>query len=280
MKIQTYFIVSLIYLITTQVVLSKPLQPVVLATKGESSIQFGNNEQKGIQLKEAIPAGATITTGGEGRLALAIAPGQMVVLQKDTQLKIVSLHDSADLNGAVIELISGSVSCEIDPNKGKDNPSFKLKVGDEVVQAQGTGFQVSKTGGTIQVVVLSSVVTFTSSTGQVSLVNAGMVFVMTFSPTGSPTGGLIVNLLTGRGVVLSPTGEPTEAALTNAQLGFAAAAFQSAAAFAPVITPGFGTMVTQINATLSDSGVASLSNVQITNTFNTRDTTTVSSNSP
>lgn len=236
--------------------LAAPLKPVILASKGQAEIATDKGDSKPVELKQSVTAGSTLSTGDSSRLAVALAPGQLVTLKKNSKLKITSTHDAASGQGAVIELLAGGVLCEIDPAHGHKEPVFKLHAGDHVMQAKGTSWETGTAAdGQVTTVVLSSVVSITLPSGTAVELPQGSVLVVTVQ-SGGASAAKVVNLVTGTVTTHGADGSSTPAAATTADLAAAQSAFQAAlngAASAPA--PATVALVAQINATLTSQGL-------------------------
>lgn len=249
-----------------------PLKPVVLATKGEAALKEG----AAVAPRQMVNTGSVLTTGKDSRLAIALAPGQMVVLKKNTQLEVVSAHDAAAGKGAVIRLIVGSVSCDIDPTHGHKEPVFKLLAGDQTIQAKGTKWESSVAAdGSVTTVVVSSTVSVSVPGSSAPVpVTAGSVMVV--SATGGAT---MVNLVTGQVTSFSADGSSESGPATAAQLGAAQAVFQTALADTGTTGAATTALVAQINTTLASAGVPTVVTVT-TGAENVGRDVTVSSEQP
>ena len=126
-----------------------PLQPVVLASRGQPSVEAGSKAKAvPVTLKQPLSAGSVLTTGPQERLAVAIAPGQLVSLDANSKLKVEAVHLAEPGHGAIIKLLQGIVRCSVNPELGHSAPVFTLIVKKESIQAQGTLWQTGIVEGT------------------------------------------------------------------------------------------------------------------------------------
>jgi hypothetical protein len=262
-----------------------PLSPVVLATTGDASIKTGSQAEQAIILKQAVPAGSILSTG-TSRLALAVAPGQMVTLKRNTQLQLISTHDAAVGKGAELRLISGGVRCDIDPKYGHAEPVFKLYAGKDTIQAKGTQWETGVAAdGSITTVVISSTVSISVQGGTFPVdVPAGSVLVSSYDG-GALTGVKVVNLATGGVTSYATNGEPTTGLASATEMSAAAAVFQTALNENGATGGEVAALVAQINQTLVAAGLPATVSAGGTTTTSTENNsaprdTTVSGSTP
>ena len=259
---------------------AKTLLPVALASKGQSTVSSGSSPSAPVVLKQPLSAGSTITTDAEGRLALALGPGQMIVLHKASQVEIVSPYDDASGHGAVVQLIAGQVSCSIDPKFGHSGPVFKLLAGQQTIQAKGTAWQTGiAANGQVTNVVLSSTVNVAVAGGNFSAnVSAGSVLISSYT-NGGLTGAVLVNLVTGQATSYSSSGEPANAVASAAQLATASVAFQAAVNGASSEGGGgsgsaaLNSLIASVNVTLNAAGISAITSPSNTGAPLGRDST-------
>jgi len=272
-----------------------PLKPVVVAHRGQPTMTLGDANAP-LDIKQSISPGAIIETDKDSKVAVAIAPGQMVVLGNKTKLKVISIHDAEASKGAVIELEVGIASFYIDPKYGHSGPVFELIAGKETIKAKGTTWTTGKSGegssGTVSTTVTSSAVSVTPSGATASFTaSAGSVVTSTYSPSGAWTGSVVVNLVTGTVTTISADGGSTTGSASAAQLASAAAGFQAAVndAAAGGVSSSEGAaltaLISNINTTLTNAGAgvtitaadgSSSGSLIVDSGSNTRDTITAS----
>lgn len=247
-----------------------PVKPVVLSTRGQPSMTLGGSSSP-LELKQSLSAGVIIETDKSSKVAVAIAPGQMVVLENRTTLKIISIHDTAASRGAVIELVGGSASFYIDPKYGQSGPVFELIAGTDSIKASGTTWTSSRNGNTFSHTVTSSAVNITpAGTNTPFNVPAGSVVTSVYGPNGAWQGSTVVDLTTGKATGYSPQASGAELTVstglaTGVQMDGAAVTFQAAitAVFTNALLTAFGVtdlaaktavIVAAINAVLVANG--------------------------
>lgn len=244
-------------------VYAAPLQPVVLATRGEPMVSAnGKSESLPIVLKQTVGAESKIVTGVDGQLALAIAPGQLLVIERNSSLEVKSVH--SDSKGAELLLSEGTVRCSIDPELGHTSPVYKVLVAQETIQAEGTVWQTGKASdGKTTTIVLSSRVSVSieGMPGLTINVPAGSVLTSTYV-NGVWTGSKVVNLVNGRVTSYSPAGVVVGIA-TVTELGQARGDFISTLGQLTDLilgkeSAGLSVLVSQINAVLAAAGLSPL----------------------
>ncbi|TDU71379.1 FecR family protein [Prosthecobacter fusiformis] len=242
------------------------LQPVILASKGEPSIlMVGQSATVPVTIKQTVPAGSVITTGSNGRVAVALGEGQLVVLDSNTQLSIRSVQN--DSGGAVVDLLYGTLRCSVDPERSGSGPAFTIMAGKESIQSKGTVWQTSKAAdGTTTTVCLVSTVTVTIKGNLMIDVPAGSVLISTYA-NGVWTGSKVINLATGQTTTYSPDGAGgyTSAVSVSSitELGQARDAFQTALGqltdmILNAQSAALNVVIGQINGVLSAAGLPTL----------------------
>lgn len=287
----TKSVILLLLLGSTLMVSAVAVKPVVVAQRGQATVTAGSASTP-LELKQAITAGSVVETDKTGKLALALAPGQMIVLGNKTKLKVVSIHDAETSQGAVVELVVGVANCYIDPKHGHSGPVFELVAGKESIKAKGTTWTTSKSeGGTVSTTVTSSAVSVSVSGGATIPVPAGAVVTSTYGADGAWSGSVVVNLVTGQVTSFAADGTSQTGPATSTQLSQASASFSAALAGA-ASGPG-GTaesaaltaLVADVNSTLAAAGLPTVgastpTGNTTTNDPSTRDSATASPEAP
>lgn len=242
-----------------------PVKPVIVAQKGQPTA-VTDGVSAALQPRQALSAGSVIETDKDSRVAIAVAPGQMISLGAKGKLKIISIHDAAADKGAVVEVLLGSASCYIDPKHGHSGPVFELVAGKESIKAKGTTWTTNvSAGGTVSTTVTSSAVTVTTAGGGTSFpVAAGSVVTSTYAADGSYSGSIVVNLVTGTATVVGADGESSSGPASTTQLGAAAASFQAAVNTSLASPSGAESaavvaLVASVNSTLAAAGLPTVS---------------------
>ncbi len=197
-------------------------------------------------------------------MALAVAPGQVVLLDGNSQLRVRSLHDAEVGQGAILELLQGSVRCSVDPKQAQQGPVFKMWMKKEVIQARGTLWQSGHAEeGTTRTVVVSSTVGVAIDEANLKIdVAAGSLLISTYDGRGMWTGSKLINLVTGQTTEYPFGGGVTSRPASVTELGQAKGAFQTALAqltnFVLQEESGILLLTSQINATLTAAGLQPL----------------------
>lgn len=252
------FLVLLLLIGSSLMLPAAPVKPVIIAQKGKPTVTADGTSAV-IETRQALSAGSVIETDKNSKVAIAVAPGQMVSLGSKGKLKIISIHDASIDKGAVVEVMLGSASCYIDPKHGHSGPVFELVAGKETIKAKGTTWTTSvSASGTVSTTVTSSAVTITTASGVSIPAAAGSVV------TSSAAGVVIVNLVTGTVTTVAADGGTSTGTASATQLSSAAASFQ-AAVNAAVTSPSGAeaaavvALVASVNATLSAAGLPTVS---------------------
>lgn len=171
------------------------LQPVVLAAKGEVSFTTESGTTAPAPLKQGIPTGSYISSGPNSAAAVAVAPGQLVVLRENTKIKLLQSHveekKGARLYRGEIELVEGKISFSVRKTADADQKLLMFLGDGDVVDVIGTTGEISKEEGEKSVVITLGTVVCTIG-GWKTDVSEGCVLVAI--PGGAT---LLVNLVTG-----------------------------------------------------------------------------------
>lgn len=128
---------------------------------------------------EALPAGSTVRTGGNGYVTVQLADGSVLRIQADTQAKLDTSrqYEAAGFFSSVWEVLQGRVEALVTHLTGGE-PRFQIKTPQALLGVRGTEFRVAAQDGITRDETLSGAVAVQGALGEPkagsgSLVKAG-----------------------------------------------------------------------------------------------------------